>query len=158
MTSELYWAHRCYDRAYEQIEVLTDKLEELTTRYASSDRPFRRQIAIRKRTMRALIFVYYNYLRLKKSHILDLRFKIYGEDPFSYDSFQGGFFEEEDELEDHLEEVEDYDDVNDDFDESDYGETDDDDDSRTNYGLVPCTKRPFFFAFTVKTITIFRLS
>ena len=134
MTSELYWAHRCYDRAYEQIEVLTDKLGELTTRYASSGRPFRRQIAIRKRTMRALIFVYYNYLRLKKSHILDLRFKIYGEDPFSYDSFQGGFFEEEDELEDHLEEEEeDYDDVYDydDFDESDYGETDDDD-SRTN--------------------------
>ena len=68
---------------------------------------------------------------------MDLRFKIYGEDPFSYDSFQGGFFEEKDELEDHLEEEEDYDDVYDydDFDESDYGETDDDDgddDSRTN--------------------------
>ena len=83
--------------------------------------------------MRALIFVYYNYLRLKKSHILDLRFKIYGEDPFSYDSFQGGFFEEEDELEDHLQE--DYDDTYDaDFDETDYEEADDDDDddSRTN--------------------------
>ena len=136
MTSELYCAHRCYDRAYEQIEVLTDKLEELTTRYASSDRPFRRQIAIRKRTMRALIFVYYNYLRLKKVIFWICASKYTEKIRSATTASREGFFEEEDGLEDHLEEEEeeDYDDVYDydNFDESDYGETDDDDDSLTN--------------------------
>ena len=133
MTSELYWAHRCYDRAYEQIEVLTDKLEELTTRYASSDRPFRRQIAIRKRTMRALIFVYYNCLRLKKVIFWICASKYTEKIRLATTASREGFFEEEDELEDHLEEEEeDYVYDYDDFDESDYGETDDDDDSRTN--------------------------
>ena len=106
MTSELYWAHRCYDRAYEQIEVLTDKLEELTTRYASSDRPFRRQIAIRKRTMRALIFVYYNYLRLKKVIFWICASKYTEKTRLATTASREGFFEEEDELEDHSEEEE----------------------------------------------------
>ena len=162
MNAELVKACHQYHRACDQFEALADILEELATRYALlDDRQLRRQIAIRKMTIRALLFDVINYLRLKKSHILDLRLKLYGENPFSRDSFMGGFDEEIDELEDHEEEEEedDYDDSDegfdeeideledheeeeeeeeeddyDDSDESEYGETEeeDDDDLRTD--------------------------
>ena len=135
MNAELVKACHQYHRACDQFEALADKLEELATRYALlDDRQLRRQIDIRKITIRALLFVFINYLRLKKSHILDLRLKLYGENPFSRDSFMGGFDEEIDKLEDHEEEEEEEEDDYDDSDESEYGETEeeDDDDSRTD--------------------------
>ena len=116
MNAELVKAYHQYHRACDQFEALADILNELDTRDALlDDRQLRR-----KMTIRALLFDVNNYVRLEKSHILDLRLKLYGENPFSRDSFMGGFDEEIDELEDYEEEEEE-EEEEDDYDDSDEG-------------------------------------
>ena len=68
MHAELYRMYHCFDRAYEQIALLTAKFEELASRYRAANRPLRRQLAVGKHAMRSLIIVYDHYLRLKKGN------------------------------------------------------------------------------------------
>ena len=85
MYAQLYESRRRYQRACDQLVLLNDKVGALNNRYsiakAENHRSFRYHLRMRILVVESMLDAYSNYACLKKNEILDLRFKLFGEDP-----------------------------------------------------------------------------
>lgn len=85
MYAQLYEAECRYTRACRQIEHLNIKLEDLNKRYIKArtddNKPFRYKLRMRIMTHDGILSSYCMYACFKKNEILDLRYKLYGENP-----------------------------------------------------------------------------
>lgn len=99
MYAQLYEAERRFERACDQITHLNGKMEDIQRRYERArdvnDKCFRYSLRMRLLTVEGLIKCYCQYACLKKNEVLDLRFKLYGENPDDGETIYGGFDEEE---------------------------------------------------------------
>ena len=85
MYAQLYESQRRYQRSCDQLVLLNAKLGELQNRYskakAENQRNFRYHLRMRILTLEGIMNAYCNYACLKKNEVLDLRFKLFDEDP-----------------------------------------------------------------------------
>jgi len=83
--AQLHEAQRRFHRACDQILQLGGKLGDLNQRYLDARNQgnpiFRRSIRLRILTVEGLVKTFTHYACLKKNEVLDLRFKLYGENP-----------------------------------------------------------------------------
>ena len=70
-----------YQRACDQLVQLNDKLGALNNRYSKAKTEIHRSLRYNLRMRILVVDAYSNYACLKKNEILDLRFKLIGEDP-----------------------------------------------------------------------------
>jgi hypothetical protein len=94
MYAQLYECEKRFRRACDQITHLNGKLYDLQTRYArarnNNDKCFRYNLRMRLLVVEGLVKHYCHYACLKKNEVLDLRFKLYGEDPDDGETVFGG--------------------------------------------------------------------
>ena len=85
MYAQLYESEKRFRRACDQIAFLNDKLHDLQARYTrardNNNKCFRYNIRMRLLVVEGMVKSYCHYACLKKNEVLDLRFKLYGEDP-----------------------------------------------------------------------------
>jgi len=83
--AQLYESERRFQRACVQITLLTGKLEDFNKRYGravqNEDKCFRNKMRLRIWVAEGLLHNYCQYACLKKNEVLDLRFKLYGDNP-----------------------------------------------------------------------------
>ena len=99
MYAQLYESQRRYQRACDQLLLLNQRLTLLNRRYGSAryndQKIFRYSLRMRILTVEGLLNAYCNYACLKKNEVLDLRFKLYGEDPSDGERLYSGFSPDE---------------------------------------------------------------
>ena len=85
MYAQLYESKLRYKRACDQLLLLNEKLDALNNRYRTAKtenhRSFRYHLRMRIIVVEGMLDAYTNYACLKKNEILDLNFKLFGEDP-----------------------------------------------------------------------------
>ena len=85
MYAQLYETTKRFHKACEQINFLNAKMEDLNKRYFKAKnenaKVFRYKLRMKVMIVEGLLRTYCHYACLKKNEILDLRFKLYGEDP-----------------------------------------------------------------------------
>lgn len=98
MYAQLHEAECRFQRAFDQIILLNGKIDGIRRRYdkarAANDKCFRYSLRMRILTLEGLIKCYCQYACLKKNEALDLRFKLFGEDPDDGETVYGGFDED----------------------------------------------------------------
>lgn len=103
MYAQLYESQRRFQRACDQLVLLNDCLEKLNKRYikarADDQKMFRYRLRMRILTVEGILNAYCNYACLKKNEVLDLRFKLYGEDPSDGETIFNSFSPDDDEAE-----------------------------------------------------------
>ena len=85
MYAQLYESNKRFDKACQQIQCLTAKLDGIKKRYnrakEENHKTFRYSLRMRIMVLEGLLRTYCHYTCLKKNEVLDLRFKLYGENP-----------------------------------------------------------------------------
>lgn len=85
MYAQLYESQRRFQRACDQMLLLNNRLTALNRRYNNAkiddQKIFRYRLRMRVLVVEGMLSAYCNYACLKKNEVLDLRFKLYGEDP-----------------------------------------------------------------------------
>lgn len=104
MYAQLNEAQSRFSRACDQINHLNGKLDAMQRRYSKArladDRCFRYNIRMRILIVEGLVKRYCYYACMKKNEVLDLRFKLYGENPDDGENFYSGReYDSEDQLE-----------------------------------------------------------
>lgn len=98
MYAQLNEAQCRFQRACDQLTHLNAKMEGLKSRYrkarTADDKCFRYTLRMRILTVEGLIKCYCQYACLKKNEVLDLRFKLFGEDPDEGETIYGGLDDE----------------------------------------------------------------
>lgn len=98
MHAQLYEAQRRFQQACSQIHLLNNKMDQLQRRYVKArdadDKCFRYSLRMRLLTVEGLMKCYCQYACLKKNEVLDLRFKLYGENPDEGELMYGGVEDE----------------------------------------------------------------
>ena len=83
--AQLYEAKRRFNRACDQIFHLRCKLGDLNQRYLDArnhgNQVFRRSLSLRIIIAEGVMKAFTRYACLKKNEVLDIRFKLYGENP-----------------------------------------------------------------------------
>ena len=101
MYAQLYESQRRYQRACDQLFLLNDKLGALNNRYCKAktenQKNFRYHLRMRILIVEGILNAYCNYACLKKNEILDLRFKLFGEDPTDGEALFNSFSPDDDE-------------------------------------------------------------
>ena len=101
MYAQLYESQRRYQRSCDQLVLLNAKLGELQKRYckakAVNHRNFRYHLRMRILVVEGILNAYLNYACLKKNEILDLRFKLFNEDPSDGEGLYDGSATNDDE-------------------------------------------------------------
>ena len=102
MYAQLYESQRRFRTACDQLVLLNDKLTTLNKRCddATSKEHGTFQSALRMRIMilEGMLVAYYNYACLKQNEVLDLRFKLFGEDPTDGETIYGDMFVNDDDI------------------------------------------------------------
>ena len=100
MYAQLYESKRRYQRACDQLVLLNDKLDALNNRYrkakTENHRSFRYHLRMRIIVVEGMLDAYTNYACLKKNEVLDLSFKLFGEDPSDGERLFDGFSPDDD--------------------------------------------------------------
>ncbi|KAH3734876.1 hypothetical protein DPMN_041327 [Dreissena polymorpha] len=100
MYAQLYESERRFQRACDQITFLNGKLEDFNKRYErairNEDKCFRYKLRMRILVAEGLLQTYCQYACLKKNEVLDLRFKLYGENPDEGETLYAGIEEYDD--------------------------------------------------------------
>ena len=102
MYAQLYETQRRFQKASDQLVLLNDTLTSLNRRYgtmydrAGEQDTFLPSMRIRIEVLKGIMAAYCNYIYLKKNEILDLRFKLYGEDPEDEEEIYDDFSADED--------------------------------------------------------------
>lgn len=94
MYAQLYETEKRFYRACDQITHLNAKQQQLQTRYIkardANDKCFRYNLRMRLLVVEGLLKRYCHYACMKKNEVLDLRLKLYGEDPVDSETFYSG--------------------------------------------------------------------
>ena len=100
MYAQLYESQLRFQRACDQLQLLNQRLATLNLRYGKARdddlKTFRYSLRMRILVVEGLLTAYCNYACLKKNEVLDLRFKLYGEDPSDGERLFNGFSPDED--------------------------------------------------------------
>lgn len=95
MYAQVYESQRRFQRACDQLMLLNDRMKALRDKYsaarAENQKLFRYKLRMRIMVLEGFMAAYYNYACLKKNEVLDLRFKLYGEDPSDGEALYSGF-------------------------------------------------------------------
>ena len=85
MYAQLHESQRRFQRACDQLALLNNRLTALNRRYNNAriddQKLFRYRLRMHVLVVEDVLSAYCNYACLKKNEVLDLRFKLYGEDP-----------------------------------------------------------------------------
>ena len=100
MYAQLYESQRRFQRACDQLVLLNNRLTELNRRYNNARiddlKIFRYRLRMRVLVVEGMLSAYCNYACLKKNEVLDLRFKLYGEDPSDGETVFSSFSQNDD--------------------------------------------------------------
>ena len=95
MYAQLYESQRRFQRACDQINHLNVKLEDINNRYmkakADDHKSYRYTLRMRLLVVEGTLKTFCHYACLKKNEVLDLRFKLYGENPDEGENNFSGF-------------------------------------------------------------------